>query len=542
MDSQSLYHTIPSATPTRTTCAHPPFLVPLSLSLIILLETYHMVDTCDPSIAGWSEDGETFVVKDPVKFEKEIIPQFFKHSKFSSFVRVSTIRYLIYVHGLRQFRGAWQGADQKVKPENNDSSSDQALAQSEFLPSALSFMWYLIYFLTLASSFLFSYTQQLNFYAFRKIKFCDTIRIDPKLEAETANFWRFKHEKFLKGRPDLLGEIKRMNGPKQNAKPAAGASSSNSSSAAGAAAAEKENSVLKSEVSTLKQRIEDMSKNIDELTNMVKKVTVSPPPAAPVAATPKQEPIVLFREQEQISLINNKRKKLDQPSPELLPLVPDKTVSTTTTAAMDLEEDQIPSPPSFPSPMRHTLEREESDITNDEGFVDELFSTFKTDDFKFDDISSATPRSNTASRATENRPEPELMERLSEALAMLPREIQEMIVDRLIQAITAPKKVQEHIANASTCLDDVVASAKKASLPPLAVPQSPHIGLDEEGEDSSSSSDNEEQDAKVAKPTEVELNLAAATLAALLSKYGKIPKSSSKRQAHKSLPVIPVHA
>ena len=48
-----------------------------------------MVDTCDPTVACWSDDGETFVVKDPVKFEKQIIPQFFKHSKFSSFVRVS---------------------------------------------------------------------------------------------------------------------------------------------------------------------------------------------------------------------------------------------------------------------------------------------------------------------------------------------------------------------------------------------------------------------------------------------------------------------
>jgi hypothetical protein len=48
-----------------------------------------MIDTCDPTVACWSEDGETFVVKDPVKFETNIIPQFFKHSKFSSFVRVS---------------------------------------------------------------------------------------------------------------------------------------------------------------------------------------------------------------------------------------------------------------------------------------------------------------------------------------------------------------------------------------------------------------------------------------------------------------------
>jgi hypothetical protein len=52
-------------------------------------ETYHMIDTCDSQVACWSDDGETFIVKDPAKFERTIIPQFFKHSKFSSFVRVS---------------------------------------------------------------------------------------------------------------------------------------------------------------------------------------------------------------------------------------------------------------------------------------------------------------------------------------------------------------------------------------------------------------------------------------------------------------------
>jgi len=61
-----------------------------------------MVDTCDPAIAGWSEDGETFIVKDPVKFEKQIIPQFFKHSKFTSFVRVR------FVVDLVSFRPRWR--------------------------------------------------------------------------------------------------------------------------------------------------------------------------------------------------------------------------------------------------------------------------------------------------------------------------------------------------------------------------------------------------------------------------------------------------
>ena len=46
-----------------------------------------MIDTCDPAIAGWTEDGEMFVVKDPDIFAAEIIPQYFDHNKFSSFAR-----------------------------------------------------------------------------------------------------------------------------------------------------------------------------------------------------------------------------------------------------------------------------------------------------------------------------------------------------------------------------------------------------------------------------------------------------------------------
>ena len=46
-----------------------------------------MIETCPDSISAWSPDGRTFVVKDVPRFESAVIPQYFKHSKFSSFVR-----------------------------------------------------------------------------------------------------------------------------------------------------------------------------------------------------------------------------------------------------------------------------------------------------------------------------------------------------------------------------------------------------------------------------------------------------------------------
>ena len=46
-----------------------------------------MISSCQPKIASWSEDGKMFIIKDQKVFEKEVIPQFFDHNKFTSFAR-----------------------------------------------------------------------------------------------------------------------------------------------------------------------------------------------------------------------------------------------------------------------------------------------------------------------------------------------------------------------------------------------------------------------------------------------------------------------
>mmetsp|Transcript_27045 Transcript_27045/g.63475 ORF Transcript_27045/g.63475 Transcript_27045/m.63475 type:complete len:306 (+) Transcript_27045:205-1122(+) len=52
-----------------------------------LTKTFHMIEQCDPSVASWSTDGKSFVIRDVDSFAKNVLPLYFKHSKFASFVR-----------------------------------------------------------------------------------------------------------------------------------------------------------------------------------------------------------------------------------------------------------------------------------------------------------------------------------------------------------------------------------------------------------------------------------------------------------------------
>jgi len=52
-----------------------------------LTKTFHMIEQCDPSVASWSSDGKSFVIRDVDSFAKNVLPLYFKHSKFASFVR-----------------------------------------------------------------------------------------------------------------------------------------------------------------------------------------------------------------------------------------------------------------------------------------------------------------------------------------------------------------------------------------------------------------------------------------------------------------------
>ena len=75
---------------------------------MFLRKAFFIINTCDPQIASWSDDGLTFWVKDPDRFATEVIPQCFKHNHFSSFVRQ------LNFYGFRKLR------DEDVELRNTD--------------------------------------------------------------------------------------------------------------------------------------------------------------------------------------------------------------------------------------------------------------------------------------------------------------------------------------------------------------------------------------------------------------------------------------
>ena len=53
-----------------------------------LTKTYEMVeDPMTNSIVSWSHSGMSFIVWNPPEFARDLLPKYFKHNNFSSFIR-----------------------------------------------------------------------------------------------------------------------------------------------------------------------------------------------------------------------------------------------------------------------------------------------------------------------------------------------------------------------------------------------------------------------------------------------------------------------
>lgn len=66
-----------------------------------LMKTYDMVDDISCNyVVSWSREGNSFVVWDPCAFSTNLLPRFFKHNNFSSFVRQLNTYVSINTHSI----------------------------------------------------------------------------------------------------------------------------------------------------------------------------------------------------------------------------------------------------------------------------------------------------------------------------------------------------------------------------------------------------------------------------------------------------------
>lgn len=70
-----------------------------SLPTPFLIKTFQLVDDPDvDDLISWNEDGSTFIVWRPAEFARDLLPKYFKHNNFSSFVRQLNTYVSLHIH------------------------------------------------------------------------------------------------------------------------------------------------------------------------------------------------------------------------------------------------------------------------------------------------------------------------------------------------------------------------------------------------------------------------------------------------------------
>ena len=308
---------------------------------------------------------------------------------------------------------------------------------------------------------------------------------------------------------------------------------------------------LKQELDTLKDKIAKMTDNIDNLTSLVQNV--------------KLEETKSQAEDEHVHA-GAKRKKVDDNGPSLSTLSTQEQTTSAVQAELDdvimssstdsingnddLETISFTPSSIFPTTTTALLRQDsQTSALSDEAFVDELFNALDNSDMEVlpepaptqilpeKIVLTSSPTSTMGDMPVtpeskqiikqegsmvpyipnQNAPDPELMKKLSNALTILPKEMQELLVNRLIATITSSDALKSHLDSITASNDKSVSTTiqtNSVSLPETSLEANP----------------------------EVVLPLAAATLTALMTQLSANIKNKPCVTNGKSLPVIPIHA
>ena len=296
-----------------------------------------------------------------------------------------------------------------------------------------------------------SFVRQLNFYGFKKIK-NDTIHLS---QEDNPDWWKFKHENFLRGRPDLLPLIKKAHQIN--------------------AVNKEEVDKLREEVGQLKDMVHMMAAQLQQLTGY--EVNVNVDASANKKRKLEEEPALPAPQPDVTSsysssmpplpaLPNMQQQQYEQPDPQLKLSLLDPMVSDQDLLVDDWNVDTAV------LPVRG-LERIKSadivesmfDFVNEdnenEGGINDVpppvDPALLNKDFQPNTIDSFNRSVSYHSQGEETPSlDPKLTAKINDAIAKLPKALQESFVERMAEQIASPEAYQKHVnavealANAAT--------------------------------------------------------------------------------------------
>lgn len=268
-----------------------------------------------------------------------------------------------------------------------------------------------------------SFVRQLNFYGFRKIK-SDPLRIKEAETAEESKYWRFRHEKFQRDRPDLLEEIRKSNHSET--------------------ADKQELDNLRQEVKDLRYDLANTVAHLDKLNGLVERLV-----KAPIAYFPE---------------IPTKKRKISNtevPAPVSSGVFPSDAhvpypVAVTSDAfagAIDETNTETSSPTfSIDALHQNNMDRFESSggisfTSQDEEMLASLFAMEDDNLSSLNLNNSPLPVLDGQSdpKPLDSNIDPDLVQRLANALANLPKHIQSAFVDRMVATIAEPESFKRQV-------------------------------------------------------------------------------------------------
>lgn len=333
-----------------------------------------------------------------------------------------------------------------------------------------------------------SFVRQLNFYGFRKIK-SDPIRIrDAVLDVE-SKYWKFRHEKFRRNRPDLLSEIRKSNHTE--------------------AADKQDVDSLKAEVFDLRAQLAYMRAEMDKMSTVVSSL-VKNQQLASVSAGGGPNPTTTTTKGPSPPMPVKKKRKLDSvlPSPVgsssaglnlITPMpVPSMTLEhpppKETTELSLIPDDNMmtmdqffPDGPTMQRPPSRETSAAESLTSTDEDILKtlleedamdipdipvSLYTDFSSSSDEDDHHPTTTPIIDVMDGMDEK-----LSKRFRTALSQLPRKMQELFVDRLVRLLTNPGGFEKQIEAITSLASSAAEEARRRTGGTTSMTGSQHTEL-----------------------------------------------------------------